>query len=310
MKRGNCGQAMAEFIICVSAVFAFVFVAVPIFGRLIDLKMDATESARFLAWERTVWHTGAINDNSNDYRFSAGDIGSVAVRSDAEIQNSLQRVIGAQSSADRLGPIFSYDKGKTVAAEYRFHAGGRMVDSQDLTVFQNSLSGNATPSSVYGIVQSGEQALDAVRKPLKSVLKFVGNRNEDFLGLPLFDGDRSFYAPKASFAINPSQRDLSSVERYFYQTQEGSRLWNGLFHAGSAIVAEPWSVQSESHYLERVDDFVPSTIFDNAILNGIKEVAANAEPGGAPIRNLQLADIGIEPFPTGTVNCDGGVCEF
>ena len=108
--------------------------------------------------------------------------------------------------------------------------------------------------------------------------------------------------------------NLSAVERrLFLNPDTGQLRWNGKFNVGSAIIAEPWSVQSINHYQARADDYVPSTLFDNSLFDTAVSIAALAEGGKkkSAIARLTFADVGIEPFPTESVNCNSqGYCDF
>lgn len=63
------GQAMTEFLIAAAFVLVPLFIFVPLLGKYIDFKHKAIQSARYQAWEYTVWYedTGErdILDNFN-----------------------------------------------------------------------------------------------------------------------------------------------------------------------------------------------------------------------------------------------------
>ena len=50
------GQAMTEFLICASFVLVPLFLGISMLAKYIDIKQAAIQSARYEAWEYTVWY--------------------------------------------------------------------------------------------------------------------------------------------------------------------------------------------------------------------------------------------------------------
>jgi len=57
------GQAMTEFVITASYVLVPLFIMVPMLGKYIDIKHAAIQTARYEAWEYTVWYN---SDDDNE----------------------------------------------------------------------------------------------------------------------------------------------------------------------------------------------------------------------------------------------------
>lgn len=58
-RRNQRGQAMVELVIVAVFVLLPLFLAMPLIGKYLDVRTAAAESARYAAWERTVWYGGA-----------------------------------------------------------------------------------------------------------------------------------------------------------------------------------------------------------------------------------------------------------
>lgn len=58
-RHAQRGQAMTEFVVGAVLFLVPVFLIIPMFGRYSDIKAAAAQSARYVAWERTVWYGGA-----------------------------------------------------------------------------------------------------------------------------------------------------------------------------------------------------------------------------------------------------------
>src|SRR5690606_1286849 len=78
------GQAMTEFVIGTVLFLMPLFLIVPMMGKYADVKATAAQTARYVAWERTVWYGGA--SSSVDWPGNS--------KSEADIRNEArQRVI-------------------------------------------------------------------------------------------------------------------------------------------------------------------------------------------------------------------------
>ncbi len=71
-KTPQCGQAMTEFVIAAAFVLMPLFVFIPMLGKYIDFKHAAIQSARYQAWEYTVWYND-IDDRDILDNFNSGD---------------------------------------------------------------------------------------------------------------------------------------------------------------------------------------------------------------------------------------------
>lgn len=95
------GQAMTEFVIGTILFLMPLFLIIPMMGKYADIKATAAQTARYVAWERTVWYGGA----------SASVAWPGNSKSEAEIKNEArQRVTAfgkALTSDDKNASSFS-----------------------------------------------------------------------------------------------------------------------------------------------------------------------------------------------------------
>src|SRR6185312_2529360 len=52
------GQAMIELVIVGALVLVPLFLAIPMLGKYLDIRSTAVQTARYAAWERTIWYGG------------------------------------------------------------------------------------------------------------------------------------------------------------------------------------------------------------------------------------------------------------
>ncbi|MDF3035896.1 MAG: hypothetical protein K0S28_1170 [Paucimonas sp.] len=93
------GQAMVELVIAAGLVLVPLFLAVPLLGKYLDMRASAVQTARYAAWERTVWYGG-------DAATSLGWLGvskkwQANAKTDAQIRNEVGvRLLSETTASD------------------------------------------------------------------------------------------------------------------------------------------------------------------------------------------------------------------
>lgn len=327
-NSSQAGQAMTEFVVSVAFVFLVIFVAVPTFGKIMDLQFQNLQAARYIAWERTVWFDQIDDDNRDDFNTDGGEFQNAAQRSDEAILNSainrfflghgqMEPSLLTQADVDRPdgegSPVWTY-----VESDNGMYGGTTLAPS--------SFDAQDTPSVAYDIVGVLGTGIKAVKEPIDFMLGAIGNENEDLFELPLMTNDKTYYNPVLRTKINIAgahgegtstwDRDASGrftpgIESAFFQS------WDGVLQTPAAILADGWNAQSTDYYKDRVDDYVPSSLFDNALFDGLITAASILEggPANSAIGKLEMGYVGIEPMPTrlgqpSQVICEVGYCSF
>ncbi|MDO3380680.1 hypothetical protein [Gilvimarinus algae] len=323
MKRSR-GQAMTEFVVSVGFIFLVLFVVVPTFGKIIDIKLQNQQAARYVAWERTVWlrdmnawnSTG--NNNTEDFVISADEFESIALRGDDALVNTVNNRFFSGNGAAAIKPILSSDVdagGGDTSPLWTYHQSGQTMFEGVEVLNTNEQD---TPSVAYDVLDILETGLDAITTPIEFMLNAIGGDNPDLLQLDY--NLNGYFSPTVRTSLNAGNakgggggvwdRDSSGwgggIEDAIFQN------WDGRFTANSAILADGWNAQSVGYYADRVDNFVPSTVFDNALFDVLKTAASilEAGPDNSAIYRLDFGDIGVEPMPQGDPTCDDGHCYF
>ncbi|HEY7883578.1 MAG TPA: hypothetical protein VIC08_01380 [Cellvibrionaceae bacterium] len=330
------GQAMTEFVVSVAFIFMVLFVAVPMFGKLMDIKFQNLQASRYAAWERTVWlqdrHAWntdnlapwvAANSNSNDFVISNAEFESIAVRNNDDLANTVRNrffyghgrsVIKPISAADTDGsggpasPLWTY-----VQSRQPMLAGVQVLDTQE----------QDTNSVAYDVIGTLGGTVNAIAAPVNFLMGALGAENDDLLNIDF--NMKGYYSPQVRASLNTAaakgggsgQWDRvdgqwgSGIEDMIYQN------WDGVFTANSAILADGWNAQSVGYFKDRVDNLVLSTVFDNAVFDVVKTIASILEggPGNSAIHKIDFGDIQVNPMPGENgqplpVTCDGGFCYY
>lgn len=327
-KKYASGQAMTEFVVSVAFVFLVLFVSVPMFGKIMDMKFQNQQAARYVAWERTVWLSSIDNSKANhrDFAISNKAFESVAVRSNNEIVNSMHnRFFNQQgrniatfvtdediNSADgELSPIWTYVQSKK--------------SMHDTTVVDlDSLKEKKTPGIAYGIFGTIQSGLNTVTSPISAFLNVMGG-DDRFLKLD-FNSD-GYYAPVVRTQLNKTNSHGGGDGEWDRQ-EDGTwgkgiedavfRVWDGELTSRAGILTDGWSAQSEAYYKDRTDNLVLSNVFDFEVVDILKGIASILEggPANSAIYKLDFGAVGIEPMPADEngvpldVSCDGGFCSY
>ncbi|MBU2885286.1 hypothetical protein KO507_05855 [Gilvimarinus agarilyticus] len=320
------GQAMTEFVVSVAFIFMVLFVIVPTFGKIIDIKMKNQQASRYAAWERTVWlkdmnaWNATSTTNTEDFVISSDEFESVALRSDTELENSVaSRFFYGQGRAE-IVPISSSDvTGPGTAGSespvWTYHQSRQEMLGQ---VEVLDLNERDTPSVAYDVLDYLETGLGAITTPIEFMLNAIGGDNPDLLQLDY--NLNGYYKPSVRTSLNTGNAkgggngewDLNDgdwgggIEDAIFQQ------WDGRFVSNSAILADGWNAQSVGYYADRVDNFVPSTVFDNALFDVLKTAASilEAGPSQSAIYRLDFGEMGVEPMPAEDVTCDDGHCYY
>lgn len=327
VNRFQLGQAMTEFVVSVGFIFLVLFVVVPMFGKIIDIKLQNQQAARYVAWERTVWlrdmGSWGGSANTDDFVISSNEFESVAFRNDSDLTNSVSnRFFYGQGRAE-IKPISSSDvDGPTgdVSSLWAYHQSGKsMFEGVEVLNTDEQI----TPSIAYKILDILASGLEVISTPIEFMLNIVGGKNTDLLKLDY--NRQGYYSPQVRTSLNTGNAKGGGTGEWDRKNgQWGSGIedalfqnWDGRFTARSAILADGWNAQSVAYYADRVDNFVPSTVFDNVLFDVLKTAASLAEggPANSAIYKLDFGEMGVEPMPAKdgkplSPKCDKGHCYY
>ena len=92
-------------------------------------------------------------------------------------------------------------------------------------------------------------------------------------GFPFFSSPKGYFTPEVVTRLNLKNAWGSGETVWDREDGEWTpgiesaifQSWNGSMTARGGILSDGWSAQSVNHYKDRVDDYVPSDVFDNII---------------------------------------------
>ena len=325
---GHCtGQAMTEFVVSVAFVFLAIFVFVPSFGKIMDLQFQNVMASRYVAWERTVWFDQITDNNRDDFVISNEEFESVALRDDDDILNSAENRFFLKHS--QLLPTYIADD-DTAAPSGKGSSIWTYVQSKKTmyggtTLLNDSYDAEETPSLAYDVLDFLGASFQTITGPINFLLGEIGSDNEDLFEFPLMVDAKNYYSPVLQTRINIGNAHGAGVSVWDRDGTTGEftpgiesalfQNWDGVLESRAAILADGWNTQSQKHFKDRADDYVPSTIFDNDLFNIIIDAASFLEGSDSAIAKLGFGEVDVEPLPAEEgkpkgVSCDGGFCSF
>ncbi|UTF59439.1 hypothetical protein [Gilvimarinus sp. DA14] len=321
------GQAMTEFVVSVGFIFLVLFIVVPTFGKILDIKFTNQQAARYVAWERTVWlqdmNAWGGNANTGDFDISSNEFESVAIRSNSALSNSVSnRFFNGQGQAV-IKPISSSDADGASGDVSSLWTYTQSKQSMFQSVEVMDTEEQDTPAISYDVLRVLETGLKTITGPINTLLGAVGADNDDLMMLDYnFQG---YYSPTVRTSLNTGNAKGGGNGKWDRNDGDWGggiedaifQNWDGRFTANSAILADGWNAQSVGYYQDRADNFVPSTVFDNDLFDVVKTAASLLEggPDNSAIYKLDFGEMGVEPMPGEDgapldVTCDDGHCYY
>lgn len=284
------GQAMTEFVIAAAFVLIPIFLIYPLIGKYIDMKHSAVQSARYIAWERTVWHENSPRDSGAPIK-NKNRLESEATR------RLLSRTDLSINSRDYRG--WQADDRNTL---WRDHRNNELLQQySDIKPEQQNQKN--TPALAYRAIGAFNRAMNIIYTPLRA----LGVSNDPTF-FTIAHSTRAFYEPHIEI-------DVSNIVGL-----DGFNELDLTMRGQAAILADGWTAANSTQFNARTRDFVPSTLLNNPALDAFKTIATTPIPifgvSMAPeLDGLNMGHIGTRPAGAGKPNCSRGgnnfnACEY
>ncbi len=164
-RRKQLGQAMTEMVVASAFVVVPLFLIVPMVGKYIDMKHAAVNSARYAAWERTVYFNDETLANQPS-GFSGFAAANFPLKSDGVIAKEAQLRIFAEAKAP-IGVVAT-----SVGRKFWTYHDGDTMYSPPLAEKASIKSNQNTPDKTFGVARSVVQGIGDVVAFITDVLPF------------------------------------------------------------------------------------------------------------------------------------------
>jgi len=250
------GQAMTEFAVVAAFVLIPTFLLVPILGKHIDIKHKTIQSARYEAWEYTVWNKGNSNRTRNDRfpasRFLGYGSNPIPEKNYAELKREAnKRFFSAPGST--INRDDSTKTSFTVNPLWEDHRGTALLGGFDT----KSLASDEKTPDVTGVVTGFVGAVGAVSKFLSGLLATVSIQ----AGFTQIDMKGKFVGRSKS-----TMEELAWAKESYENEQS--------FQHQAAVMSLAWSAGGKKHTEYQVRGLVATSLLDIEAINPIRDILA------------------------------------
>lgn len=307
MRNQQSGQAMTEFVIVAAAVLVPLFLILPVLTKYGEVSQTSVEMARYVAWERSVWHepnnlpTGV--EIVGGSTFPAKDSQDIAEEAKLRFLGAPDAPILSQSGAvlnqSSLNPFLFDYQGKPLVAPSSVQVNVKQLQE--------------TPGIGYEVLRFFTKTL----QPIYKLFSWLGSNHSNFD--PNLDGyfesnDHIVSIPlnNISYAV-PDNQKKSGMD-----TIETVHL---AMYADSALLVDSWSAQGPAMFKTQTGGLVPSSFLNNDVLNTMRDVLSvilfepklkQPPPGSSD--GWDMGGYNTDPFNIGVDEADicdkNGVCSF
>ncbi|MDH5477742.1 MAG: hypothetical protein OEY50_05395 [Nitrospinota bacterium] len=297
------GQAMVEALVSL-ILLLIIFMAIPLIGKMGEIKRQTVQASRYAAWERTVWYSSSPKKYSelvtlipykreDKPQVQVGGVLDYAVKSESGLANeTMIRIFGDQkrvfTSKDTTASLGSVSMNK-------FEAPGQ---SKPLVTWTGGKkpSGNSPESKAPGYFM-------VIFTPIMDIISWSFFKT--LFGGVLDPNPKGYYIADINVPITENLTLLSTSRKVLSKgtgAQEKLASAAGLtFKAKNAILTDTWNAQGPEHGKKRVRGLVPTGMLDNAVMNTffnfwglIFPEFGSSWTGNA---NLKWGHVDMEPIP-------------
>jgi hypothetical protein len=143
------GQAMVELVIAASLVLVPLFLAIPLLGKYLDMRSTAVQTARYAAWERTVWYGGDAASSLG--WFGVSKRWQANAKTDGQVRNELGvRMLSETNDAFTVNDRDASDFKGGVKTLWQDRSGRKML--ANYSDIQNTVGNKQAPGTLNKIL--------------------------------------------------------------------------------------------------------------------------------------------------------------
>ena len=263
------GQAMTEMLVASAFVAIPLFLIIPTVGKYIDMKHAAVDSARYTAWERTVYFNKTTLDNQPS-GFEGFRSGLFPVKSDGQLAAEAQLRIFSSAEAPIKSPT------KVGRMFWTYYDGSPMyapLDAERPGVDSN----NNTPDKTLGIARTAVDLAGKAVAFITGILPFSSSK---------FDAINMRGATVTTMAMS-----VEETPRYLTTLGDNSGQRTPLIDVGSnfnmlakaGVLSQTWSAGGGKHLQSQAQALAPTKLIGD-VFNAFSIPIPGA--GSAPLQDV------------------------
>lgn len=240
------GQAMTEMLIASAFVVVPLFLIIPTVGKYIDMKHAAVDSARYTAWERTVYFNSATLANQPSGFEGFKLTGIYPVKNDTQLAREAQLRI----FSDAETPIQSSTTGRVFWTYYD----GSPIYAPPITERPSVSSNENTPDKTFGIARTAVQAVGDAVSFITGILPFSSS-TFDAINM------RGGTATAVEMSVKPTPQYLTVMGDNSGQRTPLIDIGNNFkMHAKAGVLSQTWSAGGGAHLKSQAQALAPTKL--------------------------------------------------
>ncbi len=256
------GQAMTEFVVVASFVLVPLFLLIPLLGKYVDIRHSTIQSARYEAWEYTVWNRNDSASKFGGYKYAIPTKSPEVIK-----QEAMKRFLSTTHIPLRKsdGNGWEHSHRNLLWTDHRgvplYRPGGS--NGADVSV-------DKTPDKLK-VIQLLVDWTGKLFRVLAEVIRFV-TANKD-LGFTIMDAN-GYYRAESKTKVQPvnwidPNNELAGINSFK----------RGLtFSAQASVLSEGWNAGGSDHAANQTAGLVPTKLLDNPVINTILDIAGYIAP--------------------------------
>jgi len=248
------GQAMTELLVAASAILVPLFLIVPAFGKLIDMRHATIQAARYQAWEYTVWY--AENCERTVFTFDVADpeecqsggfeehnAQPVKAREIVRLE-AIERFMGSPDGS----PLSAIDPSVVSLSPSNLswydHTAAIMVDNTVAGTMVSSRSPDGLP------------VIDTILDTVLGVIEFVFGAFGDVLGFLGSDAGFDAINTDGMAAADVTLTMNSAAIKRLFAQENATPMPDLTFNASAAVLTDGWNAGGRQHTYNQASGMV------------------------------------------------------
>ena len=311
---------MTEFSITAMFLLVPLFLLIPLVGKYIDIRHSTVQTARTMAWERTVWF-----EQLNLPR-DAWPPGRGQYRSNSDIERvAMNRNLANTETAFLRSDLSTTLETNDLNLHWRDHGDNPLLSAESSLVGIDLPAQKATSqiANAYYILDGIQQVEDGINtvidrgsSVMNSAAGVIGVSLPSPGNVDIFSkfNNQAYYTPEVRIPVN----NISNLARFGGSIAPLANI-NLVMQGNAALITDGWSARNDAQFRSWSEDFLPTNqlkpVFDpiqNAVysiqdpLFGIR-IAPRTGPG-----ILRFGEVVTSAVPASSVDpdCPGGLCSY
>lgn len=264
IKKNQKGQALIELGIFVSFIVAPLLLLVPYLAKLIEARHYNDMSARYVAWEKTIW----LERNPSNWSYSSGGLSGLAIKQTDSIEKEVPFRLFSKTDIpinSRLDNQKKWSIEKDAYVNFKFNQGQQLAEQSLLAPYNpnsdkdqfdyNKVSTNNgnTPGRISGVLNNALKVISLGGASFNTKGFYKGESNIQISSHILLEDDEKT-GELSKEAGRETKRDSE------FEIKLTSQVY---------ILADGWNAGGINHNDRNVRGLLPSNAFDSGIMGTI-----------------------------------------